>query len=495
MALPGSTQIILDGGLGVTTPASSIAHCIGVCESGSQNVPTLISNQRQLKETFGTYGPLIDAVGLILAQSGGPVVVTRTLESTPATYDGGATGNMVASAGAGADNEINLAVATTAPKAAFELKVTIVVGGALAATTFTYSFDDGKTTSPVLAAGASILLGASGVTLEFEAGASAAYVAGALYTSVVAPAHYTVGDLATAFVQTDASLLDWDYFVFAGEADTAANAATIFATISAKMDALINSDAYFRAIMGAGLGTAAAALTAWAAIVGSRVAVVFGGARVSPVFPTTGRGLPVLPALNFAAMRAAGNVMSTDLAQTFGAASVGPLSGASDLLHNEFTANAGLDAKKVGTQRTYSNLAGVFMTNVWLKSPDGSDFQYWQHGRMMDEACKAVSKKHTQLISSSVITKADGTGSLTEASALAIEAFVQRELDVVIGSALRLVGPNAIDGTTGHVSDIKYQVDRTNNVLSTNELIATVAIVPRGYLKTLTATLSYSLST
>jgi hypothetical protein len=131
---------------------------------------------------------------------------------------------------------------------------------------------------------------------------------------------------------------------------------------------------------------------------------------------------------------------------------------------------------------------------VNLKSGVGSDFEFWQHRRIMDLACRIVSEQHSLLISSSVITKVDGTGSLAEFSAQAIEKRVQRALDNLIGSATRGVGPVTIDGTTGHVTDIRYQVDRTNNVLSTKTLIATVSIVPRGYLKFLEATLSYKLS-
>src|SRR5688572_8803675 len=86
MALPGSTINILDGGLGVTTPASSRPHVLGVFESGTLNVPTLVANQRQLKDNFGVHGPGNDLVGYILDIAGGPVVVTRVSPSVAATY-------------------------------------------------------------------------------------------------------------------------------------------------------------------------------------------------------------------------------------------------------------------------------------------------------------------------------------------------------------------------------------------------------------------------
>lgn len=495
MALPGSTITILDGGLGVTTPASSRAHVMGVFESGTLNVPTIIANQRQLKDNFGIHGPGNDCVGAILDQAGGPVVVTRVSPSQAATYGAANVPSSISPTAGATGNSISFVVATSAPKNSFQIVINVIVGGTRALTTFQYSLDGGFSFSPTIAAAATVALGTSGVTAEFADGSTGAYQAGATYANTSFAPHYASSDLTTAFVGIDASAVVYDFFVFAGEAATAVAAGTLFSAIAAKMTAYrTSSDRYYRALMGAGEGTAALALTTFNALVSERIAVMYGKARMAPSVAVVGRGLPLMPALNFAAFRGAGNVMSTDLAQTFGAASVGALQGVSAPTQDEYRSNAGLDDKKIGTLRTAANDVGVFITNVWLKSADGSDFQYWQHGRIIDEACKVVSQQHWQLTSSSVVTKADGTGQIAEFSAQSVEKKVQRALDNRIGSAIRGIGPTAVDGTTGHVSDQKYQVDRTNNVLSTNTLIATVAIVPRGYLKQLVATLSYKLS-
>lgn len=494
MTLPGITNSILDGGLGVTSPASSRPHVVGACDSGPLNTPTLISNQRQLKETFGTHGPLVDCVGYILDQAGGPVVVTRTADSVDATYNGATAATIVASTGGGTDNEIAVAVATSAPKLDADVVVTIVDGGARGDMTFTYSLDGGESESSVIAGATTVALGDTGITLAFEPAAVNPYVAGATYSFEARAPMYNASDLGTAFDAIELSNLRFDFLVFAGRAATASDAATLFSTIATQMTAFTAQDRYYRAIMSCGEDSAATVLTAFSSLVSSRVARLHGQFRSSPVFGVPGRSLPYLPASYAAAMRAAGNVMSTDLAQTFGAESVGALLGATEIDHNEYTQNAGLDDAKIGTLRTYANLEGFYLTNVWLASAAGSDFEYWQHGRIMDEACKVVSARHTELISSNVVTKTDGTGSLVEFSALAIEKKVQRSLDAVIGSATRGIGPTTVDGSTGHVSDQRYQVDRTNNVLSTKELIATVSIVPRGYLKRLTTTLSYKLA-
>lgn len=495
MALPGSTINILDGGLGVTTPASSRPHIMGVFESGPLNTPTVISNQRQLKDTFGIHGPGNDLVGYILDQAGGPTVVTRVSPSVAGAYLLTNVPSTVSPVVGATGNSISFLVATTVPKNSFQIVINVITGGLRTATTFQYSLDGGFSFSPTIAAAATVPLGTSGVTAEFADGTTGPYQVGASYINSSTAPHYASADLTTAYAGVDVSVLVWDFFVFAGEAATASAAGTLFSAISTKLNAYKTGlDRYYRAIMGAGEGVASLALTTFNALTSERIAVMYGKFRTAPSVAVIGRGLPLMPALNAAAMRATANVMSTDLAQTAGSDKVGPLAGASAITADEYRNNQGLDDKKIGTLRTAANDSGVFITNVWLKSADGSDFQYWQHGRIMDEACKTVSQQHWQLTSSSVVTKSDGTGSIAEFSAQAVEKKVQRALDNRIGSALRGIGPTAVDGTTGHVSDQKYQVDRTNNVLSTNTLIATVAIVPRGYLKQLVATISFKLS-
>lgn len=494
MALPGITNQILDGGLGVTSPASSRPHVIGACSTGPKNTPTLISNQRQLKDTFGVHGPLVDTVGYILDNSGGPCVVTRTEDSVPGTYDGATSDTAVASTGGGTDNEVVTSVATSEPKLDAEVVVTIVSGGARAAMEFTYSLDGGLTQSPVVRGATTVALGDTGITLEFEPAAVNPYVAGSTYSVVSKAPMYNVTDLNNAFTAIQQSLLQYDYFVLAGEQATGTLANGIAGAVATQLNNFVGLEKYLGAIVGAGNDTPANTLTAFASFVSNRVARMYGKHRSPATFGVVGRGFPNHTAATAAAMRAAGNVMSTDLAQTFGSDSVGALPGCQSISHNEFLNEAGLDDAKIGTLRTYANLAGFYITNVWLSSAVGSDFEFWQHRRMMDEACKEVSARHTELISSSVVCKNDGTGSLIEFAAQGIEKKVQRGLDSRIGSAIRGIGPTTVDGSVGHVSDQRYQVDRTNNVLSTKTLIATVSIVPRGYLKQLTTTFSYKLS-
>lgn len=497
MTLPGVQNTVLDNGLGVSSPATSIPHIIGVFESGPVNTPTLIGNQRVLKDTFGIWGPGNDEAGFILGLAGGPVVCTRVTSNVAASYTATnlTTISVVASVGGGADNAAAFVIATSAPKNDFDVKLTVTVGGARTAMKFTYTLDGGLTTSPELAGAATVPLGTSGVTAEFGVGTVAPYVAGATYTVQANSPSFDVTNMNLAYAAAKLSLLNWDFFLLAGDPITSAAGALLAAGVQTQMDSFVTGfDKYFRTYMNMGREvTPATALAAWSAAVGVRYGDGFGNFTVPAPFAQPGRGFSKMPMCNFVGLRAAGNVISTDLAQVSGADSVGAIPGCVAISQNEYLAESGLDAAKHGTLRTYANKPGFFLTNAWLHAAPGSDFEFWQHGRLMDQACRIISAFHTDQISKSFEVKGDGTGSLTEAAAQSLEKAAQRLLDSAIGSSLRGIGPTRIDGKIGHVSDVAYQVDRTNNVITTKTIIATVSMIPLGYGKRFVTTLSFKL--
>lgn len=484
MPIPGVTNTVLDGGLGVTSPASSVPHIIGPGSAGPLNTPTLIANQRVWLELFNDReSPLADAVGYQLANAGGPVVVTRSAASVAATE------SAVAQSGAGP--VITHDTPTSAPKNQYSVIVEITKAGAIGTSEYRFSLDGGRTFSQSFVTAATIALGTSGISADLAVGS---YVLGERYTWTTTAPQMNATDLGTALDAAKLSQLTWKFFQLAGNFADADAAVLIFSALNTFLNGEASGpDRYFRALMNSGVDAAADVLTAFNAVTANRVGVLFNTAEVSAPFPSLGRGAAIMPVVNLAAMRAAGNLMSTDLGQTSGADSVGALPGVLSIGHDEFRAEAGLDAAKIGTTRTYSNTPGFFLTNVWLKSGPGSDFEFFQHGRIMDEACTVVAQQHQLLIGSNFEVKNDGSGAYTEAEAQGIEKRVQRALDQVIGSALRKIGPTRISGKVGHVSEFRYQVDRAQNVLSTKTHQASVGIVPLNYPKFFNTTFSFQL--
>lgn len=485
MTLPGINNSVLDGGLGITQPASSVPHLIGPGSGGPLNTPTSVANQRQWLELFESDrdSPLADAVGLVLSLAGGPVIVTRGTASVAATS------GVIAQSGAGP--VITHDAPASVPKNSYDVIVEITKAGAIGTSEYKFSLDGGSTFSGSFVTAATIALGTSGISLDLAVGS---YVVGEQYTFTTVGPMLAAADVDTAMTAAKASLLQWKFFGIVGQPATAAAAVLLFNEMSTELSAeAIGPDRYYRCLLSAGEGLASAAITAFNAVSSTRVGVLYGTMNITAPFPTAGRGVAIMPIVNAAIMRAAGNLMSTDLAQTDGADSVGAIPGVISISHNEFTDEAGLDAVKIGTMRTYSNTTGFFLTNVWLKSPVGSDFEFFQHGKIMDEACTVVAQFHQTLIASNFDVKNDGTGAYTEAEAQGIEKRCQRRLDQVIGSAARKIGPVRIGGKIGHVSEVRYQVDRAQNVLSTKIHQSSIALVPLSYPKIFNATFSFAL--
>lgn len=478
MAIPSITNTIQDGGLGVVTPATSIGHIYGVCSSGPQNVPTTISSVKNLYATFGISGPLIDACTMILQLGGSSLVVTRTLDGTAAIM-GSITKN-----GTGPTISNNSSV----PLNSFNVILTITKGGTLGISKYKYSLDGGRSQSPEIETIASATIANTGIALTMAAGT---YVLGDTYTFTTTAAEPTPGNLTTFFTAAKQSLLRWDWFGFAGEPQDGDNGAALAAIVETNInDYALNRDKYYGAIQNAGNDSAAQVLTDYLAFTSLRQSICFGTFDAPAPTGTLGRDFCTHPTSTAAMVRAAGNLMSTDLMQTSGPGSVGAIPGVLSISQDEYLNNAGLDDAKISSMRTHAQAQGFFLTNVWIRSPAGSDFQYWQHRRIMDEACKVVSLQHFRLLGQPV--EVNNGGTISEPDAQRIERIVQAALDETIGSSIRGQGPRNVVGRQGHVSDQVYQVDRTNNVLATSTIEAEVQLRPFGYPKFISTTLTFT---
>lgn len=481
MPVPGSTFNILDGTLAIAQGGKAVPHVFGVCDTGTANVPTVIGNVRQLINTFGSSGPAIDAAAYLLAVAGGNIVFTRATASTVAII------SAITKNGSGPTITDN----SSSAKNTYNAILTITKGGTLTNAKYKYSLDGGRTQSPEFTSAASISLTGTGIALTMAAGT---YVLGDTYTFTTQEPCYNSTNLAAFFTAATASTLKWDFFFFAGNPQDTDDSAGLFATIETQMIAYSVVERFYNAIINAGQNTAASCLTDYASTFGVRTSVFYGTYDAPSQVTLLGRGFVAYPMSTWVASLQTGNVISTDLAQTSGAQSVGSIVGALAISQDEYANPAGLNDAKIGAARTYPNLTGFYLMNGWIRSPSGSNFEFIQHRRIMDLASSIASAQQALLIGRPYACKTDGTGNLTERSAQSIEKFVQVALDAGVGSANRGVGPVNIQGTKGHCSDILYQVDRTNNALSTKTVIATITIVPFAYPKFFTTTLSFSAS-
>ncbi len=455
MSLPQQTFTVQQNGLGLVDPVSTRVLVIGTSSSGTANTLYSFSSIPTAVSTVGQ-GPGPEAVAKLLQVAGGPVDFLKTAGSTAGaagaiTKSGG--GPTVTVAGAAYDR--------------YSVVLTIVLGGVLGTATFTYTLDGSNTPSEVLTvpAGGTYAIPNTNLTLTFPAGT---YVAAETYSFTTTAPAYTTSDLSTALATAFASSTEWAFVVFTGEPTSGANAATMAAAIDGHMTTFANGYKFLRGIADAGSDTSANVKTAFASFASNRVLVQYGDCDQVSAKPFAGFGKPKMPAYVPVAVRAAQVLFSTSLAK------LQPLIGVSLSAtdHDEFKLGAPFDGTKISTLRTHVGNPGVYVTRGELKSPAGSDFKFWQWGRVIDALCRTIFVAQSKFQNANLRTKTDGTGRLQETDAIRVETEVRKSIRAV------LVEPNNEEGTPGHLSGVQYTVDRNNNYLATQTLRSEGAAVP-----------------
>jgi hypothetical protein len=296
------------------------------------------------------------------------------------------------------------------------------------------------------------------------------FVTGDVHAFSTTPATYSLGELGAAI---DACLAAVDTFAFihvVGASDTVANAATMFASLSTKMAAAEAAYRYIFAVMEIPDDTDANIKAAFAALADTRIMVCAGSEDLTSV--VSGRQAKRSIAWS-ATARASKVKASEDLARV----ASGPVKGVTKLYRNE-EKTPGLDAARFTTMRTFTGLSGFFLTNGRMFAPNGSDFEFAQHRRVMDIGSGTVRASLLRYINESI--RVDSvTGRILEADAQAIEKAIESDLRGV------LTQPQL-------ASDVSVVVDRTVNILTTKTLRVTHRIVPFGYVKQLEGNIGFN---
>ena len=484
MAYPPSQSItVRDGGTGQVSSAVALPLVYAVTSGGVADTLYQYSDPNALRDVQGE-GPAVE-LALAVIQAAGGVLLMKTQNSTA-----GANGSVTKVA---VDSSTGTITLSGAPRDNYRALIEITVTGALGAGKFKYSLtrkDDNISAyefSPeiTIPSGGTYALGDTGITLTFVAGGGPViFEVGDQHRFDSTAPHYTSADLtaATTALLTQIGSRKIRQVYFAGKNVDGAGAATIAASVSTQLTTLESNDYYARAMMDGGDDTASAVQTALASFTDSRVAVYFGDSDQTTLNPAPGWGTPRLPAMNAAAERAA----AANLSENLGRKASGALRGVVKITHDEGTNTQFAESDKICTLRTYRGEPGFYVTNGFLKSPLGSDFKFWEWGRVADEICDTVFEGQKAFTLASLEAKSDGSGSLTPSSAKIIEGAVNGQLKA------RLRDPYNAEGTKGHVSALSYSVDQTNDFLATQTIQSTASAVPRPPITGFTTTIGFA---
>lgn len=156
---------------------------------------------------------------------------------------------------------------------------------------------------------------------------------------------------------------------------------------------------------------------------------------------------------------------------------------ASSVFHDGRTYTSLDSARFMCFQTVQGRPRGEYFITARTMASSSSDFGEIQRIRVMCAAARAALPAIALYVGDDVETKTDGTGRITVADALAIEAEVAAAVKLAVKTA-----PNE------HVTAVAALCNRTDNILSTGILRVAVTLVPRGTTNTVTATIGYRLA-
>lgn len=369
---------------------------------------------------------------------------------------------------------------TGTPLDAYRLRIRI-----LANSRFQYALDGSSNTeafgwSPIFSipAGGSFTLPQTGTAIAFTQGAGPVFFqAGDMFWANATAPHYTTADLSTAFgaLRGQLKTLKVNRISLAGSNASGSAAMVLAAALAGHMDTLASHFLFGRSIIDAGsLDTSANVLTARATFSDDRVGLVYdpqtatAGCHIVSRVPFDGWSTPRVSAVNAVAERFARTELSEALERVLsgslrGVVSIGNDEGSNPL----FTAE-----DRIITLRTQPDYSGYFITKGFIASNPSSDFRTLQWGCVLDRVSEIASKSVRRWVGANLQAATDGTGAIAPEDAVRVETIGQNELNQ------ELKEPVTIEGTKGHVSDVTFTVSRTNDFLSTGEILATCSAVP-----------------
>lgn len=462
---PGQTIAVRDGGLNLVSTQTSLPLIVGLTSLGTANTLYVSTDPQSLKDTLG-HGAAVELALPVINQAGGALVlptattVSSSNSSMTKTAIGSSTGTMATSGSAYRD---------------YRNIVTITDTGALGVGKFTYSLDGGYTTSPkiTIPSGGTYSPPGSGITWTFTAGGGPTiFQAGDVFNGTSTAAFYNTSDLSAAvtafFAQIGTRKIDQVFY--AGKPASASAGATLAAGMATAATQMQSSHQFVRYIFdSSGSDSGSNCLTSFVPTFSdTRACACFGEADVVSLDPIQGLGTPRISAAQVVAERAAG----AEISENLGRALSGALRGVVAITKDEYLNTVFGADDKMTTLRTDPDLGtGFYITNGYLKSGSGSDFQYYDYGRTLDTACKTIVPIQATWKLRKLRTLTDGTGSIDPRDA--------QPLADTVRSALRstLITPTK-DGLPGQISGQQYDIDLTNNYQSTRTIRTTYAQVP-----------------
>ena len=471
MPIPEVLITVLDGQINILPEnTDKVQVKIGTCSKGTVNVLYSIASRSILVDTFEA-GPLVECAALALANGAGPILCMRVSTANPVPIT-----PIIISSGT---NPLLVSLGTTVPRDAWSGIIRIVEAGTLGTATFQFSLDGGASYSGpyMTAATYEMMLHSSvstGLTIAFPAGS---YSADNVYTFTSTAPLWDATALDAALEALRSDPTEWGIVHVIGECPSAVLTNTHLQAMQTKLnDFALNSFRYVRGIIDGFSGDDYAVRIACQSTNADRVAVSIGKGTWSSIL--SGRKFS-RPVSWVSTAQLPLKALGADPAQIFKESGTGPLPFISILHRDETSATVPLNSRRFTTYRTLIGKTGFFVTNFNLFSTPGSDYEYLQHGQVVDSACKLIRGAMLEYLSRKL--KVSPAGTLKASEAMTINANLMSILNAGIIA-------------TGECNAAYVQVNQTDIVLQTKRLRCRVGVQPLFYPKFIEVEIGFTLT-
>lgn len=441
MPVPSTKITKQDGNTGVVRPSPVGILAIIAPGTGTANQVASYASPKAVFAAQG-YTPLSDIASYVMNVTGNSVVCVPPTCSTSAAYSAmtlTGTGTSVPSAHSG-----------DAPLDDYNVLITVTLGGTVSTgpISYTYSLDGGQNTSAVQSLGTAttIAIPNTGIGVDLTH-TSNTLVTGDTITFTTTAARPSDSDLSTAYTALQSSSLPFEGILIFGTFDASA-----VSTIDTFLSGLESNGRYYHFY---GNSSHKAAATSEATYLTSMTSAYASASSIrgcigadSVTIPNSIPGFAV-NMVRDAAIDIAARCMSIDVSADPAYVADGPVGGFiydtnGNPIHHDEMVFPGLDDIRLSPLRSFAGFQGVYVNNANVISPNGSDYVFIQHVRVMNLACSLTFQVLTQQLSLGVEVAPNaqiGSGVyITEADAQRIEALVNQQLNG------QLVKPKRVSG-------------------------------------------------
>lgn len=363
----------------------------------------------------------------------------------------------------------------SSPIDTYDVLVVIQTGGALGTSVFTYSMDGGNSSSANIQvpSGGTYVIPGTGVMLTF----ASTFVAADTYEFSTVTAGFGTTDVGNALTALGADARPWFCVHIGGMGASAEAAASMSSTVATT---LLAFEVAYKYVMGMvecpETEGDAAILTAFASFASTRVMVTVGDILHQS---SLNRGRTLRRNCGIAV---ASRLAATNPSQDPGwvGSPKGGLANVFDIFRNEAN-TPGLATQRFTVMTTRPTKTGFFCATGNMMAQAGSDFTPVGNRRVMDVACTVAVGVFINELNADLITN-PGDGTIYDPEATRIEAAVENALSA------KLLQPTPPDA-----SAVQAEINRDNNIQSTQNVQLAVGIVAKAKARTLTMTIGFTI--